>query len=76
LCVITQDPTRRTAATSRTTINNIIAVTRGDPWPIPLFEDIVTAENLHALMMASFQSDQDRVLQHFIMTPIDVIKPG
>jgi len=60
------------AATSRTTIENIIAVTRDDPWPIPLFPDIVTAQNLHALLMAN----QDRVFKHFLMTPIDIIEPG
>jgi len=76
LCVIAQDPTRETVETSRTAIKNIIAVTRGDPWPIPLFQDIVTAENLHAMLMASIRPDQDRVFQHFDMTPIDVIKPG
>ena len=60
------------AATSRTTIENIIAVTRDDPWPIPLFPDIVTAQNLHALLTAN----QDRVFKHFLMTPIDIIEPG
>ena len=64
------------AATSRTTIENIIAVTRDDPWPIPLFPDIVTAKNLHALLMASIRPDQDRVFKHFLMTPIDIIKKG
>jgi len=60
------------AATSRTTIENIIAVTRDDPWTIPLFPYILTAQNLHALLMAN----QYRVFKHFLMTPIDIIEPG
>ena len=61
------------AATSRTTIENIIAVTRDDPWPIQLFPDIVTAKNLHDLIMKSIR---DRVFKHFLMTPVDIIEKG
>jgi len=64
------------AATSLTTIENIIAVTRDDPKPIPLFPDIVTAQNLHALLIASIRPMQDRVFKHFLMTPLDIIEPG
>jgi len=63
-------------ATSLTTVNNIIATTQSDPvGDDRLFQDIVTAEDLHALIMASCSSD-DCFLNHFIMTPIDVIDPG
>jgi len=64
------------AATSLTTIENIIAVTRNDPNPIPLFPDIVTAKNLHGLIMKSIRPNQDRVFKHFLMTPIDIIDKG
>ena len=63
---------------SLTAIDNIITVTQSDPLSHcdPLFQDIVTAENLHALIMASFSSDDARDMYHFIMTPIDEIEPG
>jgi len=62
--------------TSLTTVNNFIATTHSDPvGDDRLFQDIVTAEDLHALIMASFSSD-DRFLNHFIVTPIDVIDRG
>jgi len=63
-------------ATSLTAINNIIAVTQSGPFSNPLFEDIVTAQNFYDLIMESFLSDDDRKLHHFVMTPVDVIKPG
>jgi len=64
-------------ATSLTTINNIIAVTQSGPvGDDRLFRDIVTAEDLHALIMSSFSSDEYACFNHFIMTPIDVIEPG
>jgi len=64
-------------ATSLTTVNNIIAATQSDPvGDDRLFQDIVTAEDLHALITASFSSDENRFLNHFILTPIDVIDPG
>jgi len=74
-CVITQEPTMRVAATSVTTVNNIIATTQSPPvGPDRLFKDIVTADDLHALIMKSFPSA--RGLKHFLLTPIDVIAPG
>ena len=66
-----------TPATSLTTVNNIIAATQSPPvGDDRLFKDIVSAEDLHALIMKSFSSDEDRVLNHFMLTPIDVIDPG
>jgi len=76
-CVITQEPTDKVPATSLTTINNIIATTQSAPvGDDRLFQDIVTAEDLHTLIMTSFSSDEDRDLNHFILTPIDVIDRG
>ena len=64
-------------ATSLTTVNNIIATTQSPPvGDDRLFKDIVTAEDLHELIMASFSADVDRSLNHFLVTPIDVIDPG
>jgi len=65
------------SATSLTTVNNIIATTQSPPvGDDRLFKDIVSAEDLHALIMAGFSSDEDRRLNHFILTPIDVIDRG
>jgi len=76
-CVITQEPTRLVPATSQTTVNNIIATTQSVPvGDDRLFKDIVTAEELHTLIMTSFSSDEARGLNHFILTPIDVIDRG
>jgi len=60
-----------------TTVNNIIATTHSAPvGDDRLCQDIVTADDLHDLIMASFSSDEDRGLNHFILTPSDVIDRG
>jgi len=61
-----------------TTVNNIVAATQSPRVDAddPLFKDIVTAEDLHELIMKGFSSDVDRRLNHFLLTPIDVIDPG
>ena len=64
-------------ATSLTTVNNIIATTQSPPvGDDRLFKDIVTAEDLNELIMSSFSADEDRSLNHFLVTPIDVIDRG
>jgi len=61
-----------------TTANNIIAATQSPRVDAddPQFKDIVTAADLHELIMKSLSSDVDRRLNHFLLTPIDVIDPG
>jgi len=61
-----------------TTANNIIAATQSPrvDKDTPQFKDIVTAADLHELIMKSLSSDVDRRLNHFLLTPIDVIDPG
>jgi len=65
----------RVGATSVTTVNNIIATTQSPPvGDDRLFKDIVSEEDLHALITASFA--EGRGLNHFMLTPIDVIDQG
>jgi len=55
---------------------NIIQVPQRGPLPCPLLDDIITEEHFYDLIMGSFESVDDRKMQHFGLTPFDEIQPG
>jgi len=64
------------SATSLTAIRNIIRVTQKGPLIGPVIRHINDTWDFADLIRRSFDSVEDRQLQHFDLTPFHVIEPG